>query len=345
MTAALYDVYEVNLASSGKLKLRAKGLLAEGTSETIFDACVLLHEAARIQRLAVKALPLCPPIAALASAVEECWCYVEGRSPPRAADAWGDVLRWRECVVDQQAANSILSRLEGRFRALQQEFAAAVGSSPTLLAIRDARRLSGLMPSELTKARKELAVVLGKFPGAESFWWMQYRLSESAGKKTEAWDALARCRRLAPDNPRFAAMSLLVAAWALPASAAEEQLASVRGSLIRAEPEVCLMYALAEISLARDTKDAPEVDLRWKRARDAAESGIARAHTEGLRRNLKAVQLLLNELLAGREPTMEILYLAGLSELAASEKPNANVTDILTVGLRRISPDREREAA
>jgi hypothetical protein len=47
----------LSLANSGKLELRAKGLLATGGAEDLFDACALLHEAARIQQRAVKALP------------------------------------------------------------------------------------------------------------------------------------------------------------------------------------------------------------------------------------------------------------------------------------------------
>lgn len=327
MNSVVDDVYQVNLATSGKLKMRALGRLAEGTDEAVFDACVLLHEAARLQRRAVDALPMCPPITRLTSAVEECWCYVEGHDPPRAADAWGDVLRAQK-EVESEAAKSVLSRLEPRFRATHQAFSGAIRSSATLLAIRDARRLSGLMPAELTKARKELGMVLTKFPGAASFWWMQYRLAEASEKKQDAWNALARCRRLEPDNQRFLAMSLLVAAWALPTSAADKAIASAWGSLVRAEPGVCLMYALAEIALAR-REHASGRKLRWKRAREAADMGMARVDSESLRRNLKATQLLLNELLAGREPTMDILYLAGLPELATMEKPNANVADIL----------------
>ncbi len=342
MTSVVHDVYQVNLASSGKLKLRAKGLLAEGTDDAVFDACVLLHEAARIQRLAVESLPACPPITRLTSAVEECWCYVEGRDPPRAAEAWGDVLRARE-GIEPRVAESVLSRLEPRYKAAQQEFAQAVHSSATLLAIRGAGALSGLMPVELTKARKELASVLAKFPGATSFRWMQYRLAEADDKKRDAWEALARCRRLAPDNPRFRAMSLLVAAWALPMAGADEQLASVRGVLARSEPEVCLMYALAEINLARKAETADR-KLRWNRAREAADAGIARATSEGLRKHLKAAQLLLNELLAGRKPTIEILYLAGLTEIASTAKASADVIDLLTARGRK-EPDVVNKAA
>ncbi|MBI3206692.1 MAG: hypothetical protein HYZ29_34470 [Myxococcales bacterium] len=343
MIPIVHDVYEVNLATSGKLKLRAKGLLAEGTPDAVFEACVLLHEAARLQQLAVDSLPTRPAVTSLTSAVEECWCYVEGRDPPHAAEAWGHVLRAREGVEDR-TSEAILSRLAPRFAASRHEFGRAVSASPMLLAIRDAGHIASLMPAERSKARGELAQVLAKFPGTTSFWWMQYRLAEADGNKKEAWEALTRARLLVPTNPRFLAMSLLVAAWALPPSAAEQHIAGVRGSIDRAGAEVCLMYALAEVALAR--KASPdERRRRWRRAREASDSGIARANTEGLRRNLRAAQLLANELLAGRQPTMEILYLAGLGEVAAMASPNANVADFLTARLRRAGPDREREAA
>lgn len=340
MTSA---VYEVDLATSGKLKLRAKGQLAEGTPDAVFEACVLLHEAARIQRLAVEALPVCPSATRLASSLEECWCYVEGRDPPRAAEAWGDVLRARE-EVDAGTAEAMPSRLAPRYEASRRDFARMVNESPGILAIRDAGRLDGLAPPQVARARKELGHLLERFPGAVSFWWMAYRLAETAGDREHAWEALTQARRLSPRNPRFLAMSLLVAAWALPPAAAERHLASARSALDRAGAEVCLMYALAEITLARNAPAAKRA-VRWMRARDAANTGIARATTDGTRRNLKATQLLLGELLAGRKPTMEILYLAGLGEVAATAKANTNVADFLTERLRRTSPDPGYRAA
>ncbi len=333
MTLVGQDLYAANVASSGKLKLRAKGLLARGDTDSVFDACVLLHEAARIESSAIQALPVCPPVTFLTAAVETCWCLVEGFDPPRAADAWGDVLRAREGVETRQA-DAIVARLAPRYSAIQHEFARTLSTSATLLAIRDAARLVGLAAAERASARKELAVVLGRFPGAASFYWLGYRLAEADDDKEAAWAALENAGRLAPDNPRFRAMSLLVAAWALPRAAAEEHLAAVRGSLERAGAEICLMYAHAELTLARKAS-AKERMSRWTRARDAAEAGIAQAGSEGLRRNLKATQLLLHELLAKRVPTTEILYLAGLSELAATAMPKADVLDLLTVRLRR----------
>lgn len=344
MSAAVHDVYEINLASSGKLKLRAKRLLAEDTPDATFEACVLLHEAARMQRLAVDALPVRLSVTQLASALEETWCYVEGCDPPRAAETWGVVLRARESV-DQPTAEAMLSKVQPLYEASRRDFAKAVNSSPAALALSNAGRLDGLGPADLARARKELAGLLSDFPGASSFWWMAYRLAESASDRSRAWDALTRARRLMPTNPRFLAMSLLVAAWALPSSEAEEHLASVRPTIAdRAAAEVCLMYALAEITLTRKAP-AAERKTRWTRARDAADAGSARAETEGLRRNLTATQLLVRELLAGREPTMEIMYVAGLGESAATAKANTSVIDFLTERVRRMPPEPEHRAA
>jgi len=64
------ELYEVNLVSSSKLKLRATAYLADGSEAAVFDACVLFHDAARLERRAVEALTLCPPEARPASLAE-----------------------------------------------------------------------------------------------------------------------------------------------------------------------------------------------------------------------------------------------------------------------------------
>ncbi len=342
MNPVASDLYTMNLASSGRLKLRAKSLLAEGTPDEVFKACVLLHDAARIQRLALEALPACPAVTTLSSRVEECWCFVEGRDPPRAAEAWGHVLQAQE-AVDAPTADAILSRLSPRFEASRRSFSRIIAASPTLLSIAEVGLGTDLSRTSRLRVRKELDAVLAQFPGAMNFWWMRYRLAEMDDKRQEAWSALERARLLAPDNSRLRAMSLVVAVWALPPIAAEQHITGVRGTLDQAAAEVCLMYALAEITLARGAS-RDETTLRWTRARDAADAGIARAGTPELRRNLKAIQLLLCDLLAGREPTMEILYRAGLGRVAAMEKPDANVVDLLNARGRHLKPELDHAA-
>jgi hypothetical protein len=327
------DVYALHLASSGKLKLRAKARLAEGTREAIFEACVLLHEAARTERRAIDSIASCPAVTRLGASIEECWCLVEGLDPPRAAEVWGQVLRDRQ-GVEPKAAEAMLARLSPRYEGAHRAFAKAVSASTTLLAVRDASAAVTAAADVRARARKELAAVLEAFPGTTSFWWMSYRLAEADGDKKAAWEALTKARLLSPGNPRFEAMSLLVASWALPLAAADEHIARARGTFDTAGAEVCLMYACAEINLARKPP-ASEREARYRRAREAVEAGLAQATSEGLRRNLKAAQLLLDDLLAGRQPTLQILYLAGLGELAAMSEPRANVVDVLTTRVRQ----------
>jgi hypothetical protein len=341
MNAVPDDIYTLNLASSGKLELRAKGLLAVGTPEAAFQASVLLHEAARIQRLAVDALPSCPPATRLASAAEQCWCLIQARDPIGAVNAWGEVLRSRE-GVDSATAKGILSRVAPRFEALRFEFAELMAASPSLFAIMQAGSLGSPAAAERKYARREIAQALTSFPGAPGLWYLQYRLEEADEAKRDAWASLSRARTLTPNNPRFVALSLVVATWALPAQEAEEYIAGIRGALDRAPAEVCLMYGLAELNLA---KKGADLNSRWSRALEAVNVGLTRATRERLRKNLRAAQLLLIELLAGREPTMEIFYLAGIGDVASTAKRSANVIDLLTTRLRLSTPEIERDAA
>src|SRR5262245_14427307 len=142
---------------------------------------------------------------------------------------------------------------------------------------------------------------------------MAYRLAEVDGDKASSWSALTKARQLAPDNPRFEAMSLLVAVWSLSPLEADAYIAGVRGRIEHSGAEVCLMYALAEINLAKGNFGA-SAKQRWRRARDAADAGLIQARSEEQRFSLKAIQLITQELLAGREPTVAVLYLAGLSD-------------------------------
>lgn len=92
-------LYEVNVVSSSRLKLRATAYLAEATDRAIFNACVLFHDAARLERRAVEALTPGPPEARLVSAIEECWCLLDGFNPDAAAEVWSRLLVEAEGVA------------------------------------------------------------------------------------------------------------------------------------------------------------------------------------------------------------------------------------------------------
>ncbi len=262
------EIYRAQLSASGKLKLRAKARLADGGPDDAFEACVLLHETARTERRALAALPLCPPETRLRASVEECWSLVEGRDPPGAGEVWGRILGER-AEVEQASAAAMLERLTTKYSEQQRAFAQAVAASKTLRRVHSARSLVPTSATERTRARQELAALLLDFPGATSFWWAAYRLAEADGDKRSAWDALTKARRLAPENRRFEATSLLAGAWALPVADADRHLARVRGRFDSAGAEACLMYALAEIRLARRDKKPSKRQGRWERAHRA----------------------------------------------------------------------------
>lgn len=336
------DVYELNLTMSGKLKLRATACLAEGVANATFEACVLLHEAARIERRALEALPTCPPSTRLAASIEECWCLIEGRDPQRAGGAWGRVLQDLG-RVDAATGTAMLARLRPLHEESERQFRRLLAGCTNLIRLRGSSSLVPPTKEGRIAVHREVKRVLEAFPGAISFWWASYRLLEAMGDLKGAWVSLHKARLLDPDNRRFDAMSLLLAARALPEKAADEYLDRIRGSFDGAGAEMCLMYALAEVELAKKM-DAPK--KRWARARDAANAGLTQAPSGGLRKNLRATQLLLDALLAGKEPTLDILYLAGLGESVTAAPSTNNVIDLVTLlASRKVASESVDQAA
>jgi tetratricopeptide (TPR) repeat protein len=330
------DAYALTHQHSARLKLRAKRLLAEGTDASVFDACVILHEAARVEHGAVRALTVCPPETRLGALVERCWCLIEGRDPPEASEAWADIVRVRP-LVEASTANALLARVAPRYEDSSRRFADAVRASTALLAVSSTRSLDHLPTKLRRQAQEELATVLEAFPGARSFRWLEYRLADASGQPDRAWEALEKARRLAPQNRRYLAMSLLLAAHSFSADKAEEYLAQVADRLGEVGAEVCLMYALAELSLSEKAGSTAQRRVRRQRALDAASAGSSQARTGSLRNNLQAVRMLAGELLAGRTPTLELLYQSGLAEKAASAPPGASVMALLTESARGLA--------
>lgn len=64
------------------------------------------------------------------------------------------------------------------------------------------------------------------------------------------------------------------------------------------------------------------------------------------RKSLKATQLLLTALLSGKEPTLDILYLAGLGESTAAAQATGNVLDLLTtLAVRNVAANEPSDQA
>jgi len=319
------EVYELNLASSGKLKLRATALLAEGTAATKLEACVLLHEAARLEKSALSALVGPPAITRLATSVEECFCLVEGRDPPGAANAWGRIIQ-EKAMVDGATANAMLSRLTPRFDRIQKEFALMVNRCKFLKQFWDSRISVFASTAERTRALAELKDVLTAFPGIPGFWWWAYRLEEASRKWRSAWTDLSNAMRLEPGNQRFKAMSLLLATQALSHEEASEYVSGFRSSLEMAGAEGALMYTFAEIMLERVDHEKD----RWRRAREATLIGMGQARSQGILQNLRATRLILDSLLAGKEPSLDVFYEVGRGEVTAGVSPKTSALDLVT---------------
>lgn len=311
--AANVDIYQAHLMSSSKLKMKALGKLAEGTTATTFEACVLLHEAARSEQAALASLPTAPAETRLATAIELCWCLVEGRDPPGAATAWGEILRLCT-VVGSKNAQPMLSRIEPLYMGVHDDFVKRLSKCKGLAAARASRVLVPASDSEARKTLVEVEDILKHYPGAPSLWWAKYRLLEHLHRVKEAWDALLRARQLEPQRASFLATSLLLSVRARSATEASEYVASIRSRLESAGAEVCLFYALAMIELAH--KGAREE--RLAAARDAANAGLAQAGSTSMRNALLAAQLLLVALDHGEKPTLDIFYRADLGDVAAS---------------------------
>lgn len=314
-----FEIHETNLVSSSKLKLRAKVLLADGSEQSVFHACVLLHAAARLERRAVDALSTCPPETRLAGSIEECWCLLEGRDPDAAANVWGRILDEADSVP-RATADSMLSRLRPRYDRAIREFVHSVQSRPALSQIGRTQILVPVSLKEQKRTLGELEALTKRYPGTPQFWASISRLAEVTRDSKKSWNALTRAIDLAPDNPSYRAMSLTSAVENLTVMEADRHLQRMYSGLAAAEPEICLMYAFAEMALAERSQSAKQE--RLKRALFAVNTASKKARSEWMQRHLQAVKVFLEASLAKRKADPDLLYRAGLSRLAATSGRN-----------------------
>ncbi|NOY91364.1 MAG: hypothetical protein GXP55_09145 [Deltaproteobacteria bacterium] len=320
------DVYASARATSGKLKLKAKARLADGRPAEVFDACVLLHEAARAEQRAIRLVDA-PQETRFAALVEACFCFVEGLDPHAAGRVYSRLYQEREGMSDELAA-SLLSRLTPRYESLQEKYAVAVGG---LVALGGGLPMVTTTIPQVQRAQREAKRMTSAFPGVAGWWWVAYRIAESRAEAKRAWNALTCARRLEPDNARFEAISLLAATKALEYEAANEYIGAVRARIDSSHPELCLMYALAELRLARARPRNRK--QRWTRALDVVRTGLSGEPDSTLRNNLRATQLLLESYIDQRKPSLELLYRAGLTEVAIGAPAETDIQDLLMRGI------------
>jgi hypothetical protein len=335
------ELHEVNLVSSSKLKLRATALLAEGTDAALFDACVLFHEAARLERRAVESLSPCPPETRLAGSVEECWCLIEGCDPHAAAAVWSRILDETQ-GIHAATADAMLSRLRPRYDRYLREFSRVILSHPELRTIGQTGIVVPTAQAERKKTLSSIQALLKQFPGLPVMWASAAQLEQALGERQQAWLSLQRGLRLAPEIASLRALSLIAAAEALKPAEADLYLKQAFAELRGADAQVCLMYAFGEIVLSQRLP-GNQVQ-RWKRALEAVDVAFPRARSEWLSKSLKGLRLFLEAAIAKRKADPDLLYRAGLGRLAATS-PGKPIDALLADATARVGAMSEPDAA
>ncbi|MCP3103746.1 hypothetical protein LZ198_33170 [Myxococcus sp. K15C18031901] len=316
------EQYPLGVGEAGKLKLRATALLAEGGEARVFEGLALLHDAARAEARALQVLEHPSAEVRLASAVEQCACFVEGRAPTLAARAWGQVLDTAR-ALPENAVGPMLARLEPRYLRLVADFVGALRKAPRLA--RTSASVEFLQGRELRRYLRELETLRSRFPGTPGLWWSTCRLEQAQGRPRAAWAAIQRAVRLDPDNVHYAAVRLLLMPRALPTKQVEALLVETYAGIQRAPPEVCLVFALHEMARARRGTPATRA-TRLERALEAVIQGRSRQGTPPeVSQSLHAAQLLVTEQRKGHEATLDLLYRAGLGEAVVSSPAGKRV--------------------
>ncbi|KYG04186.1 hypothetical protein BE21_48190 [Sorangium cellulosum] len=279
-----HDGYVALLASGGKRKLRANSLLAYGDEESRFEAAVLFHEAAEIERRALSLLEDAAPETRLRAAVERCACLVMGFDVVEAARAFREVEE-ASAAVPQETANAHRDRLDPLYFAARQDLTELLKRAPVLVSSRF--RWEGIAETDRSRARAELDALLQRFPGESTFHLVDARAALDERRFDALGRAVRRAHRLCPDNPLLRAYMLLVTAQSIayPGSAttreeAEAELDTAYQELNR-EPADGLVYlgfmtASLAAFLAAFYAGEDAAEVHGKRARWAAEVAAQR---------------------------------------------------------------------
>jgi hypothetical protein len=328
----------LTLLEAGKLKLAAKARLAEGGDDARYEAAVLYHAAARAEQRALLAREAPSPETRLASAIERCACLIEGFDAMVVLEsAWTDVLVASSAVAET-TATAMRVRIDMKMTAFLAKYDRTLRKIPGLKVWMES---GGPIGWTLSTAR-ELDIMLEAFPGDARLWGLRSWAHVSAGEIDEAWNAIRRARSLMPEDTSFEQVELHLVPMRLPPAQAEHQLAGVKVEIERgdANADICFGFVGAAVKLATQSPHRERL-LQW-----ALEAAIEGFRMKPLwvddRKFFRAAELILRELLAGRKPTIEILYRCGLGRLAATAAKKA---DPLAIVLSRTTPFRRLDAA
>lgn len=326
------------LLEAGKLKLAAKARLAEGGAAARYEAAVLYHTAARAEQRTLLVMEVPSPEARLASAIERCACLIEGFDAMVVLEvAWADVLV-ASSAVPERTAEAMRCRIDANMSEFLHRYQAVLAKTPGFKAAIEADdpwRASRSLDREIDRFLKV-------FPGDARVWSIRSWHYLQAGDVTAAWRAIQRARELMPEETAFVGMELELVPRHLPPARAEAQLYGVYAQIERgdANAEICFGFVGAAIQLAKKGRHREKL---LRQALDAAIAGFRAADPlPNDRKIFRVLELSLREMLAGRKPTVEILYRCGLGILATAAEQGA---DPMAIVRSRMTSFRRLDAA
>ena len=188
---------------------------------------------------------------------------------------------------------------------------------------------------------REIDRFLKVFPGDARSWSIRSSRHAQAGDVTAAWEAIQRARALMPEETTFVGMELELVPMHLPPARAEAQLDGIYSQIERgdASADICIGFVGAAIQLAKKGQHREKL---LRQALDAAIAGFRAADPwPNYRKIFRVFELSLREMLAGRKPTVEILYRCGLGRFATAKEH----ADPMAIVRSRMTSFRRLDAA
>jgi len=288
--------YLALVTKSGKRKLKASSLLPYGDDRSRFQATVLFHEAAELERQALSLLDDPSIEVRLGAAIERCACLVLGLDVVESTLAWREVEEL-SALLPAEVAGAHRDRLDPLVRGAQRDLQELLTGAPVLHAAKF--RWDGVAPPERPRARAELAALLDRVPGDAGFHLIAARAAIDDERMDELRRAVERAHRLMPANPLLRASWLAVLGdvlahpdAAMSRAAAEDELARTHEDLRRdpADAVVYLGFIFASLAAFFVTPPGHEAQLHRQRALWAAEAGVKQpsASSQEIHRYLEA---------------------------------------------------------
>jgi hypothetical protein len=306
------EAYTRTLGVSAQHKVRALSLLAEGGEEATRTAVTLLHEAWRAERRALRVLEAPSPETRLRAAVEACGCLVDARDPSLVLDpAWGEVLD-ASTAVSAAAAASIRRRLDPKVNALIREYSEAADRAPELFRLL-ADEAAWRTPRAVREtARRQAEQMVQTFPGDPRAWRSLSFTCWLTNRPQDAWRTIRRAREIDPDDNVAAGAEVNLARVVLPPEEARAFITAAASAAMHGALDLHLGLPLLGALMAY-AEGADDASGWWERTSDLASLCLTLpALHDDERKRFRLALLIARERLAGRKPTIDLLFRVGL---------------------------------